>query len=59
MLAFVRRTGDETVACVFNLGPQAAVADVAGELVLHSGQVEIAGRALSLGSYAAAILRQP
>ena len=62
LMAFVRRHGEESIACVFNLspGPQ-VVADPAfagGELLpLRTGDAELRGESVGLSPYAAAFVR--
>ncbi|MDX9997486.1 MAG: alpha-glucosidase [Phenylobacterium sp.] len=57
LLAFTRREAGEAVACVFNLGSQAAEVQLTGEPLLHSGEVDARGPNLALGPYAMSILR--
>jgi len=61
VLAFVRRFGDDAVACVFNLGGQPAViADAAfagAEVLPLGGEAELRAGSLGLSPYAAAFLK--
>jgi alpha-glucosidase len=62
LLAFVRRHGGESVACVFNLGGEPQVLDDpalqgAEPLALRSGEAELRGASLGLSPYAAVLLR--
>jgi alpha-glucosidase len=62
VLAFVRRHGDEAVACVFNLGAEPRVfADPAladAELLwLRNGEADLRGGSLGLSPYAAVFLK--
>ena len=59
VLAFVRKSAGDTVACVFNLGADAVTSPLAGERLLDAGEVGLDGPALSLGPFAVAILRLP
>jgi alpha-glucosidase len=62
VLAFIRREGEEAIACVFNMGPAAAVFGderLAGAQVLEpgAGEARLDGAALHLEAYAARFLR--
>jgi alpha-glucosidase len=61
VLAFVRRRGDEAVACVFNLGAAPAVmqheALSEAELLPVGGEAELRAGSLGLSPYAAVFLR--
>jgi alpha-glucosidase len=62
VLAFVRRDGDEAIACVFNLSGEPAVASDAaleGALLLDlpCGEADVRGASVGLAPWAAAFLR--
>jgi alpha-glucosidase len=59
--AFVRREGDEAIACVFNLSPEPQVVEspelAAGKLLdIRTGEADIRGGSLGLSPYAAVFL---
>ena len=54
VLAFERRTDDERVLCLFNLGPEPVKRPASGGTVrLAVGQAELGTAAASLGGYSA------
>jgi alpha-glucosidase len=62
LLAFVRRDGDEAIACVFNLSAEPRVfADPALEaaelLWLRTGEADLRGGSVGLSPHAAVFLR--
>ena len=62
VLAFVRREGDEAIACLFNLSPEPQFfADPALEsaelLWLRSNDADLRGASIGLAPYAAVFLR--
>jgi alpha-glucosidase len=62
VLAFVRRDGDETIACLFNLSPEPRFVDVPeldGAILLEvrAGDAELRGASIGLSAYAAVFLR--
>ena len=64
ILAFVRREGEEAIACVFNLSGEprfvdAPALDGAILLEVRAGDAEVRGGSIGLSAYAAAFLRLP
>lgn len=62
VLAFVRRDGEETIACLFNLSPEPRFVDVPeldGAILLdtRAGDAELRGASIGLSAYAAVFLR--
>ena len=62
LIAFVRRHGDQSVACLFNLSPDPQVFDDpmlegAELLPLRSGEADLRGASVGLSPYAAVFLR--
>jgi len=62
LIVFVRRLGDQSVACLFNLSrdPQVfedPMLDGAERLPLHSGEADLRGASVGLSPYAAVFLR--
>jgi alpha-glucosidase len=52
LLAFERRTEDERMLCIFNLGPEPTVHELTqGEIALIVGQVRPEGATVTLGGY--------
>lgn len=61
-LAFVRREGDEAIACVFNMSDAPCIVEVqalegATLLELRSGEAELRGASLGLSPYGAAFVK--
>ena len=64
VLAFVRRDGDEAIACLFNLSPEPRFVETAmleGAILLEvrAGDAELRGPSIGLSAYAAVFLRLP
>ena len=64
VLAFVRRDGEEAIACLFNLSPEprfveTAVLEGAILLEVRAGDAELRGPSIGLSAYAAVFLRLP
>jgi alpha-glucosidase len=62
VLAFVRREGDEAIACLFNLSAEprfVEVPELAGAVLLEvrAGDADLRGRSIGLSAHAAAFLR--
>jgi alpha-glucosidase len=62
VLAFVRRQGDETIACVFNLSDEprfVETPELEGAMLLEvrAGDADLRGGSIGLSAYAAAFLR--
>jgi alpha-glucosidase len=62
VLAFTRKAGEETIACVFNLSGEPHAPEIVGleggELLpLRAGEAELRGRSLGLSPYGAAFVR--
>jgi alpha-glucosidase len=62
VLGFIRRDGDEVIACLFNLSAEPRFVDVpeldgAIMLEVRAGDAELRGGSIGLSAYAAAFLR--